>query len=101
MNIECLYFVFFYLRFIIYVDNILSVVEVLILIESNQPVVAERAVYFNGGLAGHDTVGANFPSQEWYLAEGMLCMFYFIIDVEYNDVWFYLFFWLDFLGKLL
>jgi hypothetical protein len=27
-------------------------------------------MYFNGGLAGHDTIGVNFPSNAWYLAEG-------------------------------
>ncbi len=36
----------------------------------SQPVVAERAMYFNGGLAGHDTIGVNSPSTTWYLAEG-------------------------------
>ncbi|MDD5668110.1 MAG: DUF5719 family protein [Actinomycetota bacterium] len=70
VNTERSYSVLPHSRFTIHVDNILPAAEVSTLIESNQPVVAERAVYFNGGLAGHDTVGANFPSQEWYLAEG-------------------------------
>jgi len=46
-------------------------------LESDQPVVAERPMYFNYlGLAqnnwtgGHDVVGTNSPAKDWYFAEG-------------------------------
>src|SRR5450759_4159901 len=46
-------------------------------LESDQPVVAERPMYFNyQGLAsnnwtgGHDVVGTNSPNTNWYFAEG-------------------------------
>jgi len=46
-------------------------------LESDQPVVAERPMYFNyQGLAsnnwtgGHDVVGTNSPNTDWYFAEG-------------------------------
>ena len=39
-------------------------------VESTQPVIAERAVYWNGRIEGHDSIGATEPSATWYLAEG-------------------------------
>ncbi len=39
-------------------------------VHSNKPVVAERAMYGNGRIWGHDSVGVSKPSQDWYLAEG-------------------------------
>jgi hypothetical protein len=41
-------------------------------IRSEQPVVAERSVYFdyNGKTGGHTAVGVTEPSQTWYFAEG-------------------------------
>jgi len=39
-------------------------------LSSDQPVTAERAMYWNARSAGHDSVGANGPSATWYLAEG-------------------------------
>ncbi|NPV59888.1 MAG: hypothetical protein HPY75_09520, partial [Actinobacteria bacterium] len=57
-------------RFTIHVDDILPATEMSTLVEADQPVVVERAMYFGGGLAGHDTIGVNSPSQSWYLAEG-------------------------------
>jgi subtilisin family serine protease len=38
------------------------------LVESDLPVVVERAMYFANG--GHNSVGARMPSTIWYLAEG-------------------------------
>ncbi len=70
VNTEQSYSVLPHSRFTIHVDNILPAAEVSTYVESSQPVVAERAVYFNGGLAGHDTVGVNHASNTWYLAEG-------------------------------
>ncbi|MDY6796452.1 MAG: DUF5719 family protein [Actinomycetota bacterium] len=57
-------------RFTIHVDDILPDAEVSTRIESDLPVVAERAMYFNGGKAGHDTIGVTSTSSFWYLAEG-------------------------------
>jgi hypothetical protein len=42
-------------------------------VEAGQPIVAERPMYFNysGAWAGgHDVLGANAPSNQWYFAEG-------------------------------
>ncbi len=41
-------------------------------VTSDVPVVAERAMYFDyqGKTDGHDSAGADFPSDSWYLAEG-------------------------------
>jgi hypothetical protein len=57
-------------RFTIHVDAILPDAEVSTKVDANLPVVVERAVYFNGGNAGHDTIGVNSPANHWYLAEG-------------------------------
>ncbi len=42
------------------------------LVESDAPVVAERAMYFDyrGRKGGHDAMGVREPSTEWYFAEG-------------------------------
>ncbi|MDI6830324.1 MAG: IPT/TIG domain-containing protein [Actinomycetota bacterium] len=50
----------------------LSATDVSTMVTSNLPVVAERAMYFNyfGKTDGHDSVGVDFPSDTWYLAEG-------------------------------
>jgi hypothetical protein len=41
-------------------------------IKSNVPVLAERAMYFNyqGKKGGHDSIGAEKPSNTWFFAEG-------------------------------
>jgi hypothetical protein len=39
-------------------------------IESDQPIVAERAVYFDSGRAGFDAVAVATPAAEWFLPEG-------------------------------
>ena len=33
-------------------------------------IVAERSMYWNSRIGGHDTIGATMPSTLWYLAEG-------------------------------
>lgn len=70
VNTERSYSLLPHSRFTIHVDDILPAAEVSTRIQATQPVVAERAMYFNGGKAGHDTVGVNSPSRSWYLAEG-------------------------------
>ena len=46
--------------------------DVSMAVDSNQPIVAERSMYFNyvGLTGGHDVVGATAPAAEWYFAEG-------------------------------
>jgi hypothetical protein len=39
-------------------------------VESDQPIVAERAVYFDGGAAGFDASAVAAPAMEWFLPEG-------------------------------
>ncbi|MBU4173864.1 MAG: hypothetical protein KJ686_03025 [Actinobacteria bacterium] len=39
-------------------------------VTSKQPVIAERAVYWNGRIEGHDSIGTTTPAKTWYLAEG-------------------------------
>ena len=44
-----------------------------ILVEADQPVVAERAMYFGAGrtwAGGHESAGVTAPATEWFLAEG-------------------------------
>jgi hypothetical protein len=49
-----------------------------LIVESDQPVVAERPIYFNyqqgmpgyGWTGGHDVVGATTPKTKWFFAEG-------------------------------
>ncbi|MDQ3811327.1 MAG: DUF5719 family protein [Chloroflexota bacterium] len=39
-------------------------------VESDQPIVAERAVYFDSGRGGFDAAAVAAPAAEWFLAEG-------------------------------
>jgi len=39
-------------------------------VTSDQPVVAERAMYWNNRVGGHDSVGVTGATTTWYLAEG-------------------------------
>ncbi|MBC7246989.1 MAG: DUF4965 domain-containing protein [Actinobacteria bacterium] len=57
-------------RFTLSVDAVLPQAEVSTMIETDRPVVAERAMYFSGRRAGHCSVGADALSTRWYLAEG-------------------------------
>jgi len=55
-------------------DPLLAAADVSAIIQSNIPIVAERAMYAdNGGLAfgaGHASSGLTSPATEWFLAEG-------------------------------
>jgi uncharacterized protein YkwD len=53
-------------------DNIGVLTAFAARIESDRPVLAERAMYFDcgGRDGGHDTIGAASPSGQWYFAEG-------------------------------
>jgi len=46
--------------------------EFSVLAYASEPIVAERAMYFNynGITGGHDAMGTPAPAREWYLAEG-------------------------------
>ncbi len=44
--------------------------DVSITVMSDRPVVAERAMYWNNRLEGHDSIGVTTPDTEWFLAEG-------------------------------
>jgi hypothetical protein len=52
----------------------LASTDVSAVITSSAPIIAERAMYLDGGgllfRAGHDAVGLTAPALEWYLAEG-------------------------------
>jgi len=39
-------------------------------VTSDQPIVVERAMYFDQRLGGHDTLATSTPAQTWYLAAG-------------------------------
>ena len=39
-------------------------------VTSNQPVVAERAMYGNNRTWAHDSIGVTYTAEEWLLAEG-------------------------------
>jgi riboflavin synthase alpha subunit len=39
-------------------------------VSSNKPVIAERAMYWEDRIGGHDSIGVTSPSPTWYLAEG-------------------------------
>ena len=39
-------------------------------VESDQPVVAERAMYFDNFRSGHDALGVTSGRTTWYFAEG-------------------------------
>lgn len=56
-----------------YTVNVAAVVgraDVSTEVTSDQPVVCERSMYWNSRTAGHATIGAPSPSNEWTLAEG-------------------------------
>ncbi len=44
--------------------------QVSIAVAATEPVVAERACYWNGRMGGHDSLGAVAPAPTWELAEG-------------------------------
>jgi hypothetical protein len=57
-------------RFTIHVDDILPDAQVSTYIESDQPVVVERAQYLNYMRSGTCSIGARSPSRTWHFAEG-------------------------------
>jgi len=57
-------------RFTILVDSYLPASEVSTKVRSQDPVIVERAMYWNNRSDGHDCIGTPTPDSEWYLAEG-------------------------------
>jgi hypothetical protein len=61
-------------RYTIYVDEVPGCenTDLSTFVTSNQPVICERAMYWQGTSSpgGHDTIGTPLPSNRWYLAEG-------------------------------
>lgn len=57
-------------RFTISVNQLLPDAEVSTFVSADVPIGVERAMYFNGRKAGHDSIGVSQPSRTWYLAEG-------------------------------
>lgn len=61
-------------RHSVHVDAVpgLEAAEVSMRVDSDLPIIAERAMYFDyqGRKGGHATIGAPEPHQQWYLAEG-------------------------------
>ncbi|MBU1671960.1 MAG: hypothetical protein KKF41_14085 [Actinobacteria bacterium] len=52
------------------VNATVTTYKVSTLVSSDQPVIAERAMYWNNRFGGHDSIGVNGPDNDWYLAEG-------------------------------
>ncbi|NPV60930.1 MAG: hypothetical protein HPY75_14865, partial [Actinobacteria bacterium] len=51
-------------------DGVADRWDVSTMLDSDQPVIAERAMYWNGKQGGHDAHGQRHPNFESYLAEG-------------------------------
>jgi len=54
----------------LYTDPLVPDAAYGIRVDSDQPVVAERAVYFDNGRAGFDSTAVAAPATEWFLPEG-------------------------------
>jgi subtilisin family serine protease len=63
-------FVLPHARTSLYTDPLIPNATYGIRVDSDQPIVAERAVYFDAGRAGFDSAAVASPSTEWFLPEG-------------------------------
>lgn len=57
-------------RLTIYANGIVPGVSFATRVEADQPIVVERAMYFEGGASGHSSMGVSAPATTWFLAEG-------------------------------
>ncbi len=57
-------------RVTLYLNEEVPNVDVSTFITSTQPVVCERAMYWNERIEGHESLGVTSPSTRWYFAEG-------------------------------
>ena len=55
----------------VYVNQMVPDAEVSAVLSSDQPIVAERSMYFRQG-GGHNSVAASQLARSWYLAEGVV-----------------------------
>lgn len=63
-------FVLPHARTSLYTDPLIPNATYGIRVDSDQPIVAERAVYFDNGRAGFDSAAVSAPASEWFLPEG-------------------------------
>jgi hypothetical protein len=63
-------FVLPHARSSLYTDPLIPNTTYGIRVDSDQPIVAERAVYFDNGRAGYDSAAVPSPATEWFLPEG-------------------------------
>jgi len=54
----------------ILVNNDVPADDVSVTVKSDKPIVAERSMYWDNKRGGHDSIGTDSPSQQWFLAEG-------------------------------
>jgi hypothetical protein len=54
----------------VYVNAIFTASGFATQVTADQPVVVERAMYFDGGQGGHDTLATATPGKTWYIAAG-------------------------------
>jgi subtilisin family serine protease len=54
----------------IYVNALFATSGFATQVTSDQPIVVERAMYFDSGQGGHDTLATAAPGKTWYLAAG-------------------------------
>jgi len=52
------------------VSQTVQTYEVSTMVTSDEPVIAERSMYYNNRLCAHDSIGVCAPAPTWYLAEG-------------------------------
>ena len=54
----------------VYVNALFTTAGFATQVDADQPVVVERAMYFDSGQGGHDTLATPTPGRTWYLAAG-------------------------------
>jgi subtilisin family serine protease len=54
----------------VYVNGLFTTSGFATQISADQPIVVERAMYFDNGQGGHDTLATAVPGKAWYLAAG-------------------------------
>ncbi|MDQ6673604.1 MAG: DUF5719 family protein, partial [Chloroflexota bacterium] len=54
----------------VYVNALFSTSGFATQVTADQPIVVERAMYFDNGQGGHDTLATAVPGRTWYLAAG-------------------------------
>ena len=57
-------------RLNVYVNAIVSNAAFSTKVEADQPIVVERAMYWQGSRSGHSSMGVSAPALTWYLPEG-------------------------------